>query len=170
MFGVKDDQILVFWFDNNENMAIKSYSEHKVQKEPQIEQLETRRSYESDEINEQSIHRTQEKVQIAFATSVKELFKNTTMKEEGLQEETEYLAKDLVCFDRPENCDLKRVWCKKKSACLSADKSMVYVLYAVDGFSWIYQFKFESDGSLSSMGNPSLVPCKIGLKIYSLND
>ena len=30
MFGVKDDQILVFWFDNNDNMAIKSYSEHKV--------------------------------------------------------------------------------------------------------------------------------------------
>ena len=60
------------------------------------------------------------------------------MKEEGLQEETEYVAKDLVRFDRPENCDLKRVWCKKKSACLSADKSMVYVLYAVDGFSWIY--------------------------------
>ena len=47
---------------------------------------------------------------------------------------------------------------------------MVYVLYAVDGFSWIYQFKFESDGSLSPIGNPSLVPCKIGLKIYSLND
>ena len=47
---------------------------------------------------------------------------------------------------------------------------MVYVLYAVDGFSWVYQFKFKPDGTLSPLDNPSLVPCKIGLKIYSLNE
>ena len=31
MFGVRDDEILVLWFNSNENMAIKSYSEQKVQ-------------------------------------------------------------------------------------------------------------------------------------------
>ena len=76
MFGLKNDQILVLWFDSNENLAIQGFKEEVVHKPTYLENQETRRSFESDEIHEQSIHRTKEKVQIEFATNVKELFKN----------------------------------------------------------------------------------------------